>query len=452
LASSCAAASRTDGDPIVARICIDGFNLGMAKGSGIATYARNLLSVVSELGHETQILFASQRGRHPDNLMNMVDLVDAPEREDRFNPMRALRRSIPPGRPIAWPVDGATSVITRDVETRFPPADRLWARRDIFHSANRAHASFQIFTSLRLGRELQTDLVHWTCLLPLYEPRTRNVYTIHDLVPLRLPFSTLDNKRNFYELCQQVSRRADRIITVSEHSKRDIVRILNIPESRVFNTYQAVELPASVLTPTDEEVAQLLEAALSLSWKGYYLFFGAIEPKKNIARIVEAYLSSGSQCPLVIVGGRAWLEEEQKDLLYEELIEASVLKDGVLRRSDRVRQYDYLPFRLLVSLIRGARATLFPSLYEGFGLPVLESMLLGTPVLTSAEGSLPEIAGDAAMIVDAYDSHSIRRGIQALDADEGLRTALTERGRAQAAKFSRQAYLERVQQAYQGLI
>lgn len=436
----------------MARICIDGFNLGMAKGSGIATYARNLLSVVSELGHETQILFASLRGRHADNLMNLVDLVDAPVREDRFRPLRALRRSIPPVRPVAWPVAPDASVLTRDVETRFPPADRIWASRDVFHSANRAHASFQVMTSLRLGRELQTDLMHWTCLLPLHEPRTRNVYTIHDLVPLRLPYSTLDNKRNYYDLCRQIARRADRIITVSEHSKADIVNILNIPASRVVNTYQAVELPPAVLAPSDTEVAALLDAALSLPWKGYYLFFGALEPKKNVSRIVEAYLASGVTSPLVLVGGRAWLEEEQHDLLYPDVIEASLFKDGILRRSDRIRRYDYLPFRLLVSLIRGARATLFPSLYEGFGLPVLESMLLGTPVLTSTEGSLPEIAGGAAVMVDPYDSQAIRRGIQALDTDEAHRSALADRGRARAAMFSRAAYGERLRQAYEGLI
>jgi glycosyltransferase involved in cell wall biosynthesis len=434
------------------RICIDGFNLGMVKGSGIATYARNLLSALSELGHETQVLFASTRGQHRDNLMNLVDLVDAPPPSERFEVLRALRRCVPPVNPVAWPIDRTADVLMREVETRFPAADRMWASRDIFHSANRAHGSFQRLTPLRLGRDLQTDVMHWTCLLPLYEPRARNVYTIHDLVPLRLPYSTLDNKRNFYGLCQKVSQKADLIFTVSENSKKDIVDILKLPESKVVNTYQAVELPASLLSVPDEDVANQLDAALDLPWKGFYLFFGALEPKKNIGRIVEAYLGSGATAPLVIVGGRAWLEEDQKDLLYEELIEASVLKDGVLRRADRIRQYDFMPFRLLVSLIRGARATLFPSLYEGFGLPVLESMLLGTPVLTSSEGSLPEIAGEAAMIVDPYDVQAIRKGIQTLDADEALRAELTKRGKIRAAEFSRAAYLERLRTAYQGLV
>jgi glycosyltransferase involved in cell wall biosynthesis len=107
-----------------------------------------------------------------------------------------------------------------------------------------------------------------------------------------------------------------------------------------------------------------------------------------------------------------------------------------------------MPFHLLVSLIRGARATLFPSLYEGFGLPVLESMLLGTPVLTSTAGSLPEIAGEAAMLVDPYDVDAIRDGIRTLDADEPLRANLSERGRLQAAKFSPERYRDRLADAY----
>jgi glycosyltransferase involved in cell wall biosynthesis len=154
------------------------------------------------------------------------------------------------------------------------------------------------------------------------------------------------------------------------------------------------------------------------------------------------------KAPLVIIGGKTWLKEQQGDILYDDLVQASVLEDGVLRRADRVRQYEFLPFRLLVSLIRGARATLFPSLYEGFGLPVLESMLLGAPVLTSTAGSLPEVAGDAALLIDPYDVDALRDGIRALDADEALRDDLRARGRLQAAKFSPERYRERLAEAY----
>jgi len=124
-----------------------------------------------------------------------------------------------------------------------------------------------------------------------------------------------------------------------------------------------------------------------------------------------------------------------------------VKRDGG-RSADRVRRYEYMSQSMLISLIRGARATLFPSLYEGFGLPVLESMLLQTAVLTSTAGSLPEIAGEAALMVDPYDVRAITRGIKALASDNDLVASLTERGIAQAGRFSAERYKDRLMSVY----
>jgi glycosyltransferase involved in cell wall biosynthesis len=433
----------------MARICIDAFNLGLSQGSGIATYARNLRSNLEALGHETQILFSSNLDEDASDLMREVTLLDAGSTTPSNRVRAALRSLARPPKLQAWEIRRSGDVITRDIESRFPPCDRTWVAKDVFNRANRAYFTFGWMSSITLGAgEVQTDLTHWTYPLPLYEPRTPNLYTLHDLVPLRLPHTTLDNKRGFYSLCQTLIARGDRILTVSEHSRADIIRMLGAPEDKVVNTYQSVEIPASLVSAPDDEVARQIEALFDLPWGGYFLFFGAIEPKKNLARVVEAYLTSGVKTPLVIIGGRAWLKEQQDDLLYDDLVQASVLRDGVLRRADRVRQYGYMPFRMLVSLIRGARATLFPSLYEGFGLPVLESMLLGTPVLTSTEGSLPEVAGDAALLVDPYDVDAIRQGILTLDADEDLRSELSARGREQAEKFSPERYQARLEEAY----
>ena len=219
----------------------------------------------------------------------------------------------------------------------------------------------------------------------------------------------------------------------------------------ITNTYQSVALPESIIDLDEAECSCEIENIFNLSWRGYFLFFGAVEPKKNLARIIEAYLASGVKTPLVIVGGRAWLDEDETRMMHDDLIQVQVIKDGVLRRADRIRRYDYLPFETLMGLVRGARATLFPSLYEGFGLPILESMLLGTPVLTSTTGACPEIAGDAALLVDPYDTRAIKRGIQALDSDEALRDELSRRGRVQAAKFSPQAYEQRLDDLYRKL-
>ena len=114
----------------------------------------------------------------------------------------------------------------------------------------------------------------------------------------------------------------------------------------------------------------------------------------------------------------------------------------------RIVRLDYAPFRLLISLIRGAKAVLFPSLYEGFGLPILESMLLGTPVLSSNTSSVPEVAGDGALLVDPYDARQIADGVRALDDDDSLRAELSERGARRAALFSETAYQERLAAVY----
>jgi glycosyltransferase involved in cell wall biosynthesis len=436
----------------MARVCIDGYNIAMPRGSGIATYARNLNSNLQAAGHKTQILFSSTLNEDSTDLMRQATLLDAGAANPSNRIKVFLRSLIRPPRSQAWPLNRTDDVITREIESRFPACDRTWVARNVFDNANRAFFTFGWTSAITLGARAETDLAHWTCALPLYEPRIPNFYTLHDLVPLRLPHTTLDNKRGFHSLCRALIAKGERIITVSEHSRADIIRLLGAPEDKVVNTYQSVEVPEALLSASDDEVADQVDAIFNLPWRGYFLFFGALEPKKNVSRIVEAYLASGVKAPLVIVGGRAWLNEQQQDLLYDDLMQASELKDGVLRRADRVRQYEFLPFRLLVSLIRGARATLFPSLYEGFGLPVLESMLLGTPVLTSTEGSLPEVAGDAALMVDPYDVDAIRNGIRALDADEAMRDDLSLRGRAQAAKFSPERYRERLQDAYRPFI
>ncbi|MNS10260.1 D-inositol 3-phosphate glycosyltransferase [compost metagenome] len=283
--------------------------------------------------------------------------------------------------------------------------------------------------------------MHWTATLPLHARKVPNIYTIHDLIPLRLPHTTLDDKATYRALCDAIARRADHIAVVSETTRQDVIRLLGVSEDRVTNTYQAVSLPQKLTSRSQAEVTLELEGVFNLGWKDYFLHFGAIEPKKNLGRVVEAYLASGSQTPLVIIGGRAWLDEGETALLNQ------VKRDGG-PSADRIRQYEYMPFAMLISLIRGAKATLFPSLYEGFGLPVLESMALSTAVLTSSGGSLPEVAGDAAVIVDPYDVQAITRGIQALDADEGLRLDLQARGLIQAGKFTPEAYQARLTDLY----
>lgn len=197
---------------------------------------------------------------------------------------------------------------------------------------------------------------------------------------------------------------------------------------------------------------QEVEGTFGLEYKGYFIFWGSIEPKKNIGRIIEGYLASNIKAPLVIVGAQAWKSEEELKLLYDDNIRALVHIGNETRVKKKVIQLSYAPFPLLVSLIKGAKATIFPSLYEGFGLPVLESMLLGTAVITSNTASIPEVAGEAAISVNPYDSRAIADAIRMIDADDDLRVELVARGLKQAKLFSEDIYRARLAGVYEKFV
>jgi len=202
--------------------------------------------------------------------------------------------------------------------------------------------------------------------------------------------------------------------------------------------------PAAIARNPGEDAA-MIEGIFGLTAGRYFLFFGAIEPKKNLGRLIEAYLSIQSETPLVIVGATAWQSDDELRLLPKGDSAANVYGRNVAQRIIRL---DFLPRGLLLRLIRGARAVLFPSIYEGFGLPVLEAMQLATPVLTSCTSSLPEVAGTAARFVDPYDIASISEGLLDIDGDAALRARLIEEGPVRAAFFSEERYRTRLDDMY----
>lgn len=438
------------------RIAIDGYNLALDQGTGVATYARNLSRRLGVLGAEVGVLYGQRGPQTNDDLLREVTLYDARPRAP--HPVKRFVDDISRGVKLSFGVDAlpvpvTDRVIRQGLEARLPHADRLWNVPEVFRTAVQGFGTSKRFGRVRLPD--RQDVMHWTYPLPLRIEGTRNIYTIHDLVPLRMPYATLDVKRRYLGTCRHIAETADHIVTVSEASKRDIVSLLGVPEDKISVTYQSVEIPARLAQKPEAMARGEVQGAFGLEWQGYWLFFGAIEPKKNVGRLIEAYLASGSPWPLVICGKQAWQMRQELGLLYEDDLRVMADPgpiDGVqsLTRKlrDRVILLDYVPFRLLVSLIRGARSLLFPSLYEGFGLPALEAMLLGTPVLTSNTASLPEVVGDAALTIDPYDTRAMAEGIQALDADDNLRAELAWRGPRRAMLFDGEAYGRRLVEMY----
>jgi glycosyltransferase involved in cell wall biosynthesis len=422
------------------RVAIDGYNLSLEKGTGVATYGRNLSHMLKGMGASVDILFGAPIKAKHDELLKEVMFFDAPPR-DLHRVLKTLRMFRALGfrnghRAFRIPVSGA--VITDEFASRLPHFDRLWNAYRIF---DRGMIKFDMFRSLQRVRLPEVpDVMHWTYPLPMRARGAPNIYTLHDLVPLRLPYTTLDRKAGYLALMQWIARTADHIVTVSEASRRDIIQLLGVPEDRVTNTYQAVHVPRELAERSDDEVADAVGRNHGLEPRGYFLFYGSIEPKKNVARIIEAFMSANVGSQLVIVGARAWRSAVEMRLL-----------DNMPATDRRVRRIEYLSFPMLVNLIRGARAVVFPSLYEGFGLPVLEAMQLGTPVIASKTSSLPEVAGDAAILVDPYRTNDIAQAMRRLDSDDDLCFELSARGRRQAEKFSEAAYARRLGELYRRL-
>jgi glycosyltransferase involved in cell wall biosynthesis len=429
------------------RIYLDGLNLSLEHGTGIATYTRILANVVRDIGHEVGVVYSSPQRPSKNPLLREIGFFDSreaapvPYPKEIWNAVSDQIR-LPLGvEPSAVNLSGM--VITDQFEGRLPPHDHLFVARNLFANARRYFAWSGRFVELMFDNA--PDILHCTYQLPLRAKRACNVYTIHDLVPLRLPFTTLDNKRQTYRLLRKIAAEADHIVTVSENSKRDIVQLLGVPEERVTNTYEAVEFPRELVERSDDLVAAHLNSSYGLDMQDYLLFYGALEPKKNVARLIDAYLLSAVDIPLVITGAVGWGNKTEAKRLEELSSEAR------LNGTRRIYHFEYASLAMLVTLIRGARAVIFPSLYEGFGLPVLEAMLLGTPVVTSKTSSLPEIAGDAAYYVNPYNIDEIAQAIKTITGDAGMRAELSRLGRTQAELFSLSRYRERVTALYERL-
>lgn len=440
-------------DPARPRVFLDGYNLALDQGTGVATYARNLSFAMGRLGFEVGVLYGTRAAPSLHPLIREIAFFD--ERVgDPPKWLLALRRGYrmirSPGGETAERVPISGQVIATTFRDRLPHFDEIWNAQEVFQQAQARFRFLRRRMSVRL-RGRRPELVHWTYPLPLRMPGARNIYTLHDLVPLRLPYTTLDNKRRYFRLNRLLGRHADHIVTVSEASKRDIVSLLGVPEERVTNTYQAVHIPRKFTDIPLPAVHEEVRGTFGLEAGRYWLFFGAIEPKKNVGRLIQAFLASGVEGPLVIVGKKAWKSEQELRLLFDDHIRWPAQEGSSLRTRHKIMLLDYAPFRLLVSLIRSARAVLFPSLYEGFGLPALESMLLGTPVITSNTSSMPEVVGEAALTVDPYDISALVQAIQALDRDPELRARLAFEGPRRAALFSEERYDERLRTLYRRL-
>ena len=363
------------------RIAIDARKL---RDYGIGTYVRNVLRHLSRIDRDTEYVL----------LCRQNDCGIAAELGENF-------RSIPESAP-AYSIREQLAV----------PMDLRREGIDLFHAP------------------------HY--VLPPLTP-CRSVVTIHDCIHLQFP-QYLPNRLGYAYARTALwiaAHRSARVLTVSEASKRDILKYFNVPAAKIDVIYNAIDERFGQ-EPSAEDVSRVKER-YQLN-DPYVLYAGNIKPHKNLERLIEAFhllrREGVDQVKLLIIG--------------DEISKYATLRRAVHRYKlhQHVRFFGFVPDRTLAVLYRLAAVFVFPSLYEGFGLPPLEAMASGTPVITSNVSSLPEVVGDAALLIDPYDPVAIEQAMRRVLSDAALRADLRERGLARVKEFSWDRSVRRIRQVY----
>jgi glycosyltransferase involved in cell wall biosynthesis len=287
------------------------------------------------------------------------------------------------------------------------------------------HRLEQIVFPLEVRRR-PIDLLHSPDFIPPFSGHFKRVITVHDLNFLYYPqFLTAESRRYYNAQIERAVQVADHILADSHTTRLDLIKLLNVPESKISVVWLAPNV--EVYHPLSAAEIAAARSRLQLPER-YILFAGTLEPRKNVAGLLRAYrlLSDhDSHAPaLILAGSRGWLFDETRALIDE------------LRLSEHVRWIDSPSDNDLAALYAAASVCVLPSHYEGFGLTVLEAMACGAPCIISDRGSLPEIAGGAAQEIDPDDAHELAEAIAGVLNDDQLQQQLRQKGLARVNDFS----------------
>jgi len=285
------------------------------------------------------------------------------------------------------------------------------------------------------------DIAHgFFHLLPAAR-RAKRVVTVHDLSFIRHPeWHTDETVRVHTELVQHAVRHADAIVTVSETVRLEMLDILDAEPSQIFTVPNGID-PAEFDGPMDADAFAALVQRLGISNAPYLIYIGTIEPRKNLENLVHGYRHARKhtdpELKLLLVGKMGWRTETIEDIIAQD--------DGVIHAG-------HLPRTDMITLLKGAAACVYPSIYEGFGLPVLEALAAGTPVVTSKIPVFCEVAGDAALFVSPVDPPAMGDAMSRTITDESLRARLIEKGLARAGQLTWEASARKLFEVYQGVL
>jgi len=410
--------------------CICGCAGGAVSGAGLVRLAG--LVGKTKSSHPTHLPYPT----HPTGMIQIVRIgIDARKLHD-FGIGTYIRNLV---RHLARLDQRAEYVVLCRAEDR----DGIEALGENFRAVVESSPTYSVAEQVTIPLALRREGVtlfhapHYV-LPPLV--RCRSVVTIHDCIHLMFP-QYLPNRMALTYARTSIrlaAHRATRVMTVSESSKRDILRFVDLQPEKIDVIYNAYDERFGV-EPCEEDVVRVRERYQLHD--EFVLYAGNVKPHKNLERLIDAF-------HLVRKRG---LEHLKLVMIGDEISRYSSLRRAVHRHQlhKYVRFLGYLPEATLAVMYRLAGVFVFPSLYEGFGLPPLEAMASGTPVVTSNVSSLPEVAGDAAVLIDPYDPASIAGGIEQVLTNETLRHDLRQKGLARARQFSWEQSVRRVREIYE---
>lgn len=288
---------------------------------------------------------------------------------------------------------------------------------------------YQSYLSLT-AKHLNVDILHNSCgWLNMMKPTIPSVVTLYDLIPFTHPQYLTPPMRIYWKLCAARNLRlADHIVSISQASKDAAVKCCGVPDEKITVAYPGVDprfKPVKDTTIIDQ---------YKLTPQRYVFFVGSIDPRKNIPMIIRVMKKVAPDIPVVISSAGGWMTED---------VERTAQECG------NVRFLGYVPNRLLPALYSHALFLVWPSIVEGFGLPPLEAMACGCPVITSNCSSLPEVVSDAALQINPTSEDCLTWAISLLIGDTGLRNELSSRGISRAKQFTWERFTAGVHEAYE---
>lgn len=278
--------------------------------------------------------------------------------------------------------------------------------------------------------------------LPSTLPTTRTLLTVHDLSFVRVPEAASPPLKAYLDAVVPRSiKRADHILADSQATKNDLIDLYKTPADKITVLYSGVD--QRFRRVSEQRILNSTRSKYGLADFSFVLSVGTVQPRKNYSRVIRALAelrATGHDLRYAIAGAKGWLEEEMQQTI------------AISEMEDYVHLLGQVDDEDLPALYSASRMLLTPSLYEGFGLPILEAMACGAPVITSNISSLPEVAGDAAVLVDPVDAAAIRDAIALVESDAALREQLIKQGYRQTEKFSWQRSAAQLLSVYRRLL